>query len=117
VDAALGWIGELARWLSAWVPRLVHVLAYQRAIKFVRDHTEEIGPGLHLYWPITTQVEAKAVCRQVLNLASQTLVTKDGKTVAASGVVVYEITDLHRFLVENFDAEQSLGDSPRCASP
>jgi regulator of protease activity HflC (stomatin/prohibitin superfamily) len=110
MEAAFAWLGDLARWLSAWVPRLVHVKVYEGGVKFVRAETRLMEPGLHVWWPITTEVMTHPVVRQVVNLPNQTLLTKDGKTVVASGVVVYTISDLHRFLVENFDAEASIAE-------
>jgi regulator of protease activity HflC (stomatin/prohibitin superfamily) len=110
VEAAFAWLGDLARWMAAWVPRLVHVKATDRGVKFVRAETKLIEPGLHVWWPITTEVMTHPVVRQVVTLPNQTLLTKDGKTVVASGVVVYTISDLHRFLVENYDAEASIAE-------
>lgn len=110
MDAALGWIGDLVRWLTSWLPHLVLVRRTERAVKFIRGRTKEIGPGLHWWWPITTEVEVQAVVRQVLGLGSQTLTTHDGQTVTVDGILVYTISDLHTFLVENFEAEDSLGE-------
>jgi len=110
MDAALGWIGDLVRWLTSWLPHLLLVRKTERAVKFIRAGTREVGPGLHLWWPITTQVEVRAVVRQVLGLGSQTLTTKDGQAVVADGLLVFSIKDLHAFLVENWNAEDSLGE-------
>lgn len=108
--SAFGWIGELAHWLAEWMPHLLHVPKGQRAIKFIRGRTEEKGPGLHWYWPVTTTPSAYPVVRQVLSLPTQTLTTKDGRTVIAGAVVVYSIANLTAFMVENYDAEDSVGE-------
>jgi regulator of protease activity HflC (stomatin/prohibitin superfamily) len=110
VDAALGWIGDLVSWLVSWLPHLVQVRKTERAVKFIRGKTAEIGPGLHLWWPITTEVEVRPVVRQVMGLGSQTLTTKDGQAVHVDGLLVYSIGDLHTYLVENWEAEDSLGE-------
>lgn len=110
MSSALGWIGELVYWFASWLPHLVLVRKTERAVKFVRGKTSEIGPGLHIFWPITTEVEVHPVVRQVLGLGAQTLTTQDGHAVVADGILVYSIVDLHAFLVENYDTEDSLGD-------
>lgn len=110
MDAALGWIGELVAWLVAWLPHLVLVRKTERAIKFIRGRTVEIGPGLHFYWPITTEVEVHPVVRQVLPLGVQTLTTEDGATVIVDGVLAFTISDLTLFKVENWEAEDSVSD-------
>ncbi len=110
MDAALGWIGDLVRWLTSWLPHLVLVRRTERAVKFIRGHTREVGPGLHLWWPITTEVEVRPVVRQVMGLGSQTLTTKDSQPVIVDGLLVFTIGDLHTYLVENWEAEDSLGE-------
>jgi regulator of protease activity HflC (stomatin/prohibitin superfamily) len=79
-------------------------------MKFVRARTVEVGPGLHFWWPISTEIEIFNVVRNVLNLRSQTLLTRDGKTVVASGVLTYSIVDLPKFAVENYDAVDSIAE-------
>jgi len=110
MDAALGWIGDLVRWLTSWLPHLVLVRRTERGVKFIRAKTKEIGPGLHFFWPITTEVEVRPVVRQVMGLGTQTLTTDDGQAVIADGLLVFSIADLHTYLVENWEAEDSLGE-------
>lgn len=110
MDGALGWIGELIRWLAAWVPRIILVTKRERAVKFIRGHTVEVGPGMHMWWPITTEVEVRPTVRQVMGMGSQTLTTKDGQAVIVDGLLVYSISDLTTYLVENWEAEDSIGE-------
>ncbi len=110
MDSALGWIGDVFRFFGKIFPRLTLVRSTHRGVKFVRDKTLEIGPGLHVYWPITTEVEIHPVVRQVISLEQQIIQTKDQKTVIADGVVVFAIGDIHRFLTENFDAEENIAE-------
>jgi regulator of protease activity HflC (stomatin/prohibitin superfamily) len=110
MDMALGWIGDLVRWLAQFVPRLAHIRANERGIKFVRARTAGMAPGLHVYWPITSQVDIYPVKRQVLRISPMNLTTQDGRTVTAGGAVAYEIEDLHVFLVDNYQAEDSITD-------
>lgn len=108
MDAALGWIGELVRVIASVFPRLVLVRKTEGAVKFVRDKAKVIGPGLHLWWPVTTEVVVQPVVRQVIELPAQTLLTSDRVAVVAGGVVIYKIDDLHAYLVDNYDAGESL---------
>lgn len=108
MDQALGWLGDLVRWVANLFPRIAHVKATHRAVKFVRAEAREIGAGLHVWWPITTEIEVSPVVRQVLGLNQQVLETKDGQTVIADGVLVYTVVDLFKFLVENFNADDNV---------
>lgn len=114
MDAALGWVGELVAWVAAWIPQIIHVRVTEQGIKYVRAKAKLIEPGLHIYWPITTQVELYPVVRQVMDLPTQTVVCNDGEgtsSVAVGGVVIYTITDLYMFLVDNYDAADSMSEA------
>lgn len=108
MDAALGWIGEIFRILGSIFPRLVLIRVTHRGVKFIKSRTRELGPGLHWWWPVTTEVATYPVVRQVLSLDQQVIRTKDHKTVVADGVLVYSIVDIHKYLVDNYDAEDSI---------
>lgn len=92
---ALAWIGELARWLASWIPRLVIVKANYLLVKFVRGkHVRVVQPGLAIYWPLVTVAKPVFVARSVMNLTNQTLTTKDGRVLVVSGVVAFQISDV-----------------------
>lgn len=115
MDAALGWIGDIVRWVLLVFPRLTLVRMTHRGIKFVRENAIEIGPGLHVWWPVTTEVETVPVVRQVIALAQQIIRTKDGKTVIADGVLVYSVGNVMVYLTENWDADQNIAEIAQAA--
>lgn len=115
MSSALDWIGDLVRYVANVVPRLVLIRSTHRAVKFVRAEAREIGPGLHVWWPITTEIEVTPIVRQVISLDQQILETKDKRTVVADGVLVYEISDLTKFLVENFNADDNVKEIAQAA--
>jgi regulator of protease activity HflC (stomatin/prohibitin superfamily) len=108
MDAALGWIGDIIKTLIKFVPHIVHVRATHAGVKFVRAKTRVIGPGIHWYWPLVTYPFIYPTVRQVLPLEQQLVRTKDGRTVVVDGVVVYFISNIETFLVDNYEAEASL---------
>lgn len=111
MDAALGWFGAVIEWFGKFFPRWSLIRANEQAIKYLpRGRTKVIKPGIVWFWPVTTEVDKHPVCRQVLNTQSQTLMTKDGKSVYVSGIVIYSISDLRKYLVENWETEQNLDD-------
>jgi regulator of protease activity HflC (stomatin/prohibitin superfamily) len=104
METALGWLGDVFRFLLSLVPRLLIVRATHRAVKFARGkHARVLLPGLHFYWPLVTEVEIVPVIRQTVDLVPQYLTTADGAPVAVSGIVVYEVDDVLRLLTECFD--------------
>lgn len=111
MSAAFAWIGKIAEFFGSFFPRIVVVQTTHRSVKYVFGwKVVLLNPGVHLYWPIVTSIETCAVVRQVLNLKSQILETKDGETVVAGGLLVYEIEDAVIFLADNENAYETIDD-------
>jgi len=111
MDGALGWISEIIHWFGRFIPRLVIVRATHAGVRFRRGRDAyPVPPGLHIYWPLCTEMEVIPVARQTHNLPSQALLTRDGKRVVAGGVVVYRITDIVAAISRNWDVSDTLND-------
>ena len=111
MNAAFAWISDFVNLFISFFPHLIIVKKIESGVKFVRGkHVKILKPGLRWYWPLVTEQEVVVVVRQVTNLAPQTLMTKDGKTVIASAVVVYRVSNIEAFLVENHDADEAIGE-------
>lgn len=105
------WLSYLAEWLGKWVPRLLIVDVTEGGVKMRRGHeVSELRPGIHLYWPIITNVRVVMVVRDTLDLDAQTFTTKDGKVMAASGMVLYSIRDVVKTLTECPDYTNTIRD-------
>lgn len=116
MESAFSWLGKLAGWLGKLIPKIGICRATHGGVKFVRGkNVKEVKPGLYLYWPLTTEVVIVPVARQTLNLVSQVLVTKDGKSVTAGAVVVYKISNVVDALSKNWDVDHSIGDITQSA--
>ena len=102
-------LNSLFRSIFSFIPRLAIVKETDRGVKFIRGKKAKVmNPGVHGYWPLLTEIDSVNVKRQVLKLPVQTLYSKDERTVVAGGVVVYTIEDVYRYLVDNYDAQESI---------
>lgn len=111
MDAAFGWLGSLVEWVGSFFPRLSVITKTHAGVAFVRGkHVKRIGPGLVLWWPFWTELLLYPVVRQSLNLPSQSLTTIDEQTVTASGVLIYEISDVVRALSTQYDLNETIRD-------
>lgn len=100
--------GEFFTWLGSLFPRWELVRSNEASVVFGRGGEKvRRGPQIFWWWPCVSDVETVPVVRQVIDLPPQTLMTRDSQTVIAGGVVVYSITDVRKFLVENHDADES----------
>lgn len=97
--------------LGKFIPRLHIVRKTERAVLFRRGRIAKVvEPGLVLYWPLVTDIVWASVVKQTIDLPNLTLMSKDNKTVIASGLVVYEISDIYKYLVENYDCDKSISE-------
>ncbi len=72
--------------------------------------TLTLGPGIHWYWPKTTEIEVLPVERQTLDLPVQTLWTADLQSVAVRGEVVFVVDDIRLAVCKTFDFQQTIQD-------
>lgn len=111
MDGLFGVLGQFFEWFGRLFPRVVIIRATHAGIAFVRGkHKRLWKAGLHVYWPFWTQYLVTPVVRQTLNLTEQTLLTKDHRTIAVNGIVIYEIADVTKILGEVYDADQAISD-------
>lgn len=108
---ALDWISQLFEWVGRFIPRVQIVRSTHAGVKFRHGkNAKRVGPGLTMYWPIVTEIDVVPVVRQTHNLPTQALMTKDGKKVVVSGVVIFAIADILAYMSKNFDAFDTLND-------
>jgi regulator of protease activity HflC (stomatin/prohibitin superfamily) len=111
MEGLFAWVQQLWEFLVSLIPHLDLMQANYSGVKFKRGgKVVEIKPGLFWYWPIVTNVQSLPTARQTMTLASQTLQTKDDYTVTASAVVVYEVNDVRKALVDTWDVEDTISD-------
>jgi len=111
MESALAWIGYIAEWFGRFIPRILIVRSTHAGVRYRRGKdARAMLPGLHVYWPLVTEIEVIPVARQTHNLPSQTLLTKDMKRVVLSGVVVYSIRDIVATLSRNWDVSDTIND-------
>lgn len=111
LESALGWIGELVHWLAQFFPHIVHIDSTKGAVKFVRGRPgQAVVPGMHVWWPLTTQLYTYPVLRQAEELRAQTIVTTDDKVVLVAGLIVFEVFDIERILAHTERPGQTIRD-------
>lgn len=111
MEGALAWISELVQWVGRFVPRWVIVDTTKGAVKFVRGRrVQALGPGLWWYWPATTNLTIYPTARQAVDLRTQTIVTKDDRSIAAGALIVYEIVDIEAIVARTYDPEETVRD-------
>jgi regulator of protease activity HflC (stomatin/prohibitin superfamily) len=111
MDSALAWIGWIAQWIGQFIPRWVIVDTTHGAVKWIKgSRVVALGPGLHWYWPVTTNFNTYPTARQATDLRTQTLETEDGLTIVVGGIIVYEINDVEAILAHTYDPEQTIKD-------
>ena len=89
------WFTQFLDKLLQFIPRIAIVRATHGGVKWIRGHkVKPMKPGIHWYWPLTTEFEVLVTARQTLNIKSQVLTTADDQSVAVSAVAVYRICNV-----------------------
>lgn len=100
VEAILSNLATLLPW------RIVHT--YERGVKFRRGRVQmrALDPGWHWFWPMLESIDVVNVALETRNLPTQSVLTKDGKSITFSCNVCYRITDACRMFVaiQDFDS-------------
>ena len=109
--AALGWLGDLIKWIISFVPRYAIVRANQKAVRYVLGRAPtEVRPGVSWYWPWSTSIVVHYSNRDVLQLESMPLETKDGVKGEVGMVVRYRIVDVLAYEVDNFEPQANMAE-------
>lgn len=108
---AFGWVADIISWFGQFIPRLYLMKKTYGGVKYVYgSKVVEMKPGLHFWWPLTTEIEEFPTARQTQELSSQVLMTKDYETVTVRGVIIYDIYDVVNALSKNYDVNDTIAD-------
>jgi len=117
METAFAWLGQIFEAILKFVPRVLIIRATHAGVKW--QHGREVRPlmpGLHVYWPLVTEIEVIVTARQTLNLPTQVLTTRDNKKVVVGTVVVYRIRDVVQAIGKiNWDVDTTINDITQAA--
>ena len=111
MESALGWLGDIFKFIFSLFPHIVIVRKTHAGICWRYGAHERIwDPGLHVYWPLVSEYELYPTVEQTINLQTQTLVTADNCTIAVGGIIQIRIDRVGDILGKVFDPEQTVSD-------
>ena len=78
METAFAWLGQIFDAILSFVPRVLIVRATHGGVKW-RHGSQVISmlSGLHVYWPLVTEIEIIVTARQTLSLPKQDEQKKD----------------------------------------
>jgi len=117
METAFAWLGQIFEAVLKFVPRIVIVRATHAGVKWrMGAKVQAMPPGLHWYWPLTTDVEILVTARQTNNVPMQVLMTKDRVKLVAGTVVVFKIRDIVQAIGKNnWDVDTTVNDITQAA--
>jgi len=102
---------EIVHWCVGWcVPEMFHVEATDEAVKISGSKVKVLGPGRHWYHTMLSVIYHANVRRQTLALDDQLLTTQDHKRVRVGGMLVYKVTDIEKWLIDNEDSAEAIAE-------
>lgn len=94
--------------LKFWV--IIPVFDMALVLRWGKSH-RVIGPGRHWKLPFGDQVHEHTVVATTISTGVQSIMTKDGKQIAAKSVIKYYIFDVKLFVETIYDAADALVDT------
>lgn len=100
---------EFFHFVIAWIFPQQGMIDRTEMGVLIRGKTVKVlKPGPYWHWRRWSDVYVDNVVRKVREMTDQVLTTADGCTVRAGGVIVFEITDIETWIVNNEDPEAGL---------
>jgi regulator of protease activity HflC (stomatin/prohibitin superfamily) len=108
----LQWLNDLVYFFAKFFPHILIVRSTHGGVRFRRGNPILIEGGkVIVYWPIVTQVVILPLRRQTNELALQILTTHDGRTVAVGGIVIYQVSDVFKAVVNAWNIYRVVDDT------
>ena len=117
METAFAWLGQIFEAILMFVPRVLIIRATHGGVKWRHGScVKPMMPGLHVFWPLVTEIEIIVTARQTLAPPKQTLTTRDNKKVVIGIVVVYKIRDVVQAIGRaNWDVDTTINDITQAA--
>lgn len=113
----MSWLATFFEKLFIWMPRIEILRATHGGVKWraspFRPGLEiiELKPGLHFYWPLTTDFSYIVTARRTVDVPPMSILTQDGQSMLVSAAVVFRINSVVAALGErNWDVDLTLVD-------
>lgn len=105
----LDWLNDIAEFIGSLIPEWDLLEPTDGGVKFKPGKKVELlVPGeIYWFWPAVTTVTTMPVKRQTLSF-NQRLTTKDDCTISINTVVVYDVSDVVKALVDTHDFEDTI---------
>jgi regulator of protease activity HflC (stomatin/prohibitin superfamily) len=114
LQALLGWLADLTKWVVGWCPRYFWVRSNQAGVLARGGGPwSAVGPGFHWYVPNRDTFSRIVTSMQTLEVAPVALQTPEGFAVKVGAVVTYRVTDPVKHLVENWDTDGAIAEFVR----
>lgn len=86
---------------------------YERGIRLrLGENPKTLEPGFHLQWPFyIDRVITENVVPKLYQLATQSIMTKDGVTISAGAVICYQIRSIEKAILEVESVQHAVADS------
>jgi regulator of protease activity HflC (stomatin/prohibitin superfamily) len=103
------WLNDVAAWIGALIPEWDLLEPTDGGVKFKPGGKIVVLVPGHIYWwwPATSSIVTMPIRRQTTSL-NQRLTTKDDITISVNTVIVYEIEDVRKALVDTHDFEDTI---------
>ena len=102
---------ELIYKLLRFFPRFKTIRPDEAAVQLRFGRVKKVFKGggrFRFYWPLISEILVVKSVKQIIDLPSQTVTTKDKKTITINGSIKYKISDPEKAILKVHDYDQLL---------
>jgi regulator of protease activity HflC (stomatin/prohibitin superfamily) len=109
-------IRDIIAFVVTLVPRFIIISEFEHGVKLVWGNYQKTltstngikGRGVHLWWPLATDIYEVNIRPQLRRIDCQSVMTSDGRSVGVSGAIEYSVADPSASILEVQDIDESL---------
>jgi len=108
LDQLFSFLLKPFEWLLGWCPHYNRLHVYEGGVKISGARVRTLKHGSYFWVPNLTEVHSDNIKRKTISLPDETQTTKDTVRIRIGGVLVYYITNVETWLIDNEDAEEAV---------
>lgn len=86
------------------------ILTWGKHTRLISNSDGLFGTGFHWKWPLIQAYISQSIVVTTMDMGSQSLTTKDGRSIVVSAIVKYRVDDITKFILGISDQASAIAD-------
>ena len=105
----MDWLKQIFDKLLSFIPRIWLMSPNEAGVRItLGKYVKDVEAGWYIYLPMIQEIQAIVITPQIVDLKSQSVITKDGKDLCISGAIMYRVRDASLSILKVHDYDESI---------